>query len=177
MSAFNTPESIFQHAAKFRLAQKVLDSVALGDPYGGALAEPLCVLAAFTTELMFKCLIYVEGGSPPPTHDLLELFERLSGPTRERLEAMWTDFVRLHPDEVEEFERGSGAALDPELRLALAAGRKAFEQIRYFYEGPKDFAFYLSRLPDMLAKVVFELRPDWAQRAEMFWPAPQQGGA
>src|SRR5262245_36741778 len=45
-----------------------------------------CVLAAFTIELMFKCLICIEQGGSPRGHDLLELFDKLSAPTRERLE-------------------------------------------------------------------------------------------
>jgi len=170
--SYVTPESIFMRAAKFRVAQKALDGVALGESHGTALVEPLCVLAAFTTELMLKCLICIEGGSPPTTHDLLGLFDKLSGPTRKRLDAMWTDFVRLHQHEIEQFERESGAAFERKLTLALEAGRKAFERIRYFYERPPSFSFYISRLPDMLAKVAFELRPDWNGRAEMFWPAP-----
>jgi HEPN domain-containing protein len=149
-----SPENIFAQADGFHRALELLMENSPNDQRAAALVPPVCVLAAFTIELMLKGLICIErGGSPPRGHDLLALFDELSAPTRKRLEAMWTP-------------------REPELGLALAAGRKAFEQVRYFYEDHKeDFAFYLCSLPDMLVKVAFELRPDWAGRA------PWQGGA
>jgi hypothetical protein len=93
---------------------------------------------------------------------LLDLFNLLSAPTRERLEAMWTNYVQHHPDRAA--LKQVGVTIEPELTSALAAGRKGFEVIRYWYEDPKeDCAFYLTALPNMLFMVAFELRPDWAQ--------------
>jgi HEPN domain-containing protein len=155
-----SPENIFAQADGFHRALKLLMENSPNDQRRAALVPPVCVLAAFTIELMLKGLICIErGGAPPRGHDLLALFVELSAPTRKRLEAMWTDYVRLPRDRVL-------IAREPELRLALAAGRKAFEQVRYFYENHKeDFVFDLCDLPDMLVKVAFELRPDWAGRA------------
>jgi hypothetical protein len=121
------------------------------------------VLAAFTIELLFKCLIRIEGGSPPSIHELDDLFKLLSAPTRERLEAMWRDYVQSLPAETTEPFKRIGVTIKPELASALTAGRKAFQRIRYWHEEPgEDFVFYLGDLPTMLFTVVFELRPDWA---------------
>jgi hypothetical protein len=123
---------------------------------------------------MLKCLICIErGGAPPRGHDLLALFDKLSPRTGERLETMWADLARRNRDEFEAFKRETGVAIEPELRSALAAGRKGFEQIRYQHEGVQEgFAFYLGPLPDILGKIAFELRPDWAERPDMGGRAP-----
>ena len=95
-----------------------------------ALVMTTSLLQAFTIELLLKCLIRVEGGSPPPIHDLLCLFNQLSAPTRERLAAMWFDYVQSQPAETTEPFKKIGVKIEPELTLALAAGRRAFQRIR-----------------------------------------------
>jgi HEPN domain-containing protein len=152
------PERIFQQAIRFHQAQKILERSP--DDQREALVQPVCVLAAFTTELLLKCLIRIKGGSPPRDHDLLELFKLLSAPTRERLAAMWSDYVQHRGEAFEQV----GVTIEPELTSALAAGRKGFEVIRYWREEPEeDCVFYLTALPTMLFTVAFELRPNWAE--------------
>ena len=159
MAADDEPERIFQQAIRFHRAQRLLMESSPNDQRG-ALVYPICVLAAFTIELLLKCLIRIEGGAPPREHDLLCLFNLLSAPTRERLEAMWRDYVQHR---VEAF-RQDGMMIEPELTEALAAGRKGFEVIRYAHEEPEEeCVFYLTALPNMLFTVAFVLRPDWAQ--------------
>jgi HEPN domain-containing protein len=126
MADGDEPERIFQQAIRFHRAQRLLMESSPNDQRG-ALVYPICVLAAFTIELLLKCLIRIEGGTPPREHDLLCLFNLLSAPTRERLEAMWRDYVQHR---VEAF-RQDGMMIEPELTEALAAGRKGFEVIRY----------------------------------------------
>ena len=76
---------------------------------------------------------------------------------------MWTDYVQLYPDQAKTFKQ-LGVTLEPELTSALAAGRRAFELIRYWHEDPdEEYVFYLAALPKMLFTVAFELRPDWAK--------------
>jgi HEPN domain-containing protein len=158
MADGDEPERIFQQAIRFHQAQKILERSP--DDQREALVQPVCVLAAFTIELLLKCLIRIEGGVPPRDHDLLELFKLLSAPTRERLEAMWSDYVQHRGEAFEQV----GVAIEPELTSALAAGRKGFEVIRYWHEEPEeDCVFYLTALPTMLFTVAFELRPDWAE--------------
>jgi HEPN domain-containing protein len=163
------PVSIFLHAASFREAQLILEESRVPQVQRKALVLPGCVLSAFTSELLIKCLICIErGGKPPRGHDLLELFEKLSARTRKRLEAIWTDHLQLHRNKFEELQREVGLKLPSDLRSALALGGKAFELIRYLYEGlEEEFAFYLGAMPDILGKVVLELRPDWVERARV----------
>ena len=161
MAEGDEPEHIFRQAIRFHQAQKILERSP--NDQREALVQPVCVLAAFTIELLFKCLIRIEGGSPPSIHELDDLFKLLSAPTRERLEAMWRDYVQSLPAETTEPFKRIGVTIKPELASALTAGRKAFQRIRYWHEEPgEDFVFYLGDLPTMLFTVVFELRPDWA---------------
>ena len=133
MANGDEPERIFQQAVGFHQAQKILMESSPNDQRE-ALVPPVCVLAAFTSELMLKCLICIERGSPPRGHDLLALFNELTAPTRKRLEVMWTDYVQHHPDRAA-FKKAE-VTMEPELTSALAAGRKGFEVIRYWHEEP-----------------------------------------
>ena len=172
------PVSIFLHAADFREAQLILEESKVPHAQRRALVSPGCLLSAFTSELLIKCLICIErGGEPPRGHNLLKLFDKLSARTRNRLEAIWTDHLQLHRDKFEELKREVGLKLPSDLRLALALGGKAFEVIRYPYEGLREeFAFYLGALPDILGKVVLELRPDWEERARWWGTAQSRVG-
>jgi hypothetical protein len=156
------PERIFQQAIIFYKAQAVLRNKKPDDPTEEeALTITICLLQAFICELLLKCLIRIEGGTPPREHDLLCLFNLLSAPTRERLEVMWRDYVQTHPDPAA--LKQAGVTVEPELTAALEAGRMAFERIRYFHEEHhEDFVFYLGALLTMLFKVAFALRPDWS---------------
>ena len=171
------PESIFLQAVSFHEAQKLLLEQ-VPDHYSvraRALAPPVCVLAAFTSELLLKCLICIEGGYPPRTHDLLALFKMLSNPTRKRLKEMWADHIRFYGAKADEFKKATGITFEPDVLLALAAGRKAFDLIRYQHEGRnEEYSFYLGALPDMLKRIAFELRPDWAKHAEKQWHEQQK---
>jgi hypothetical protein len=165
MADGDEPERIFQQAISLLKAQQILKEKKTDDhDEVVALVMTTSLLQAFTIELLLKCLIRVEGGTPPRDHDLLDLFNLLSAPTRERLEAMWRGYVQSQPAETTEPFEQIGVTIEPELTSALAAGRRAFQRIRYLHEEPgEDFVFYLGALPKMLFEVAFELRPDWAQ--------------
>ena len=162
--AGDEPERILQQAFSFDKVQQILMAREPDDrDEAVALAMTTCLLQAFTSELLLKCLIRIEGGVPPRSHDLLDLFNLLSTPTRNRLQAMWFDYVQRHPDTTEAFKQ-VGVTIEPVLTSALAAGRRAFELIRYWHEDPdEDYVFYLGPLPNMLMRVAFKLRPDWAK--------------
>jgi HEPN domain-containing protein len=162
MADGDEPERIFEQAIRFHQAQQILKSSP--NDQREALVQLVCVLAAFTIELLLKCLIRIEGGRPPSIHELDDLFNLLSAPTRERLEAMWRDYVHAMPAETTEPFKRIGVTIEPELTSALTAGRKAFQRIRYWHEeAGDDFVFYLGDLPTMLFTVAFELRSDWGE--------------
>jgi hypothetical protein len=159
------PERIFRQAISLLTAQRILKEKKTDDhDEAVALVMTTSLLQAFTIELLLKCLIRIEGRSRPQIHDLLCLFNLLSAPTRERLEAMWRDHVHCLPAETTEPFEKIGVRIEPELTAPLAAGRRAFQRIRYLHEEPgEDFVFYLGALTKMLKKVAFELRPEWAE--------------
>jgi hypothetical protein len=55
MAADDEPERIFRQAFRFHRAQRLLMESSPNDQRG-ALVYPICVLAAFTIELLLKCL-------------------------------------------------------------------------------------------------------------------------
>jgi hypothetical protein len=127
------------------------------------------MLSAFTSELFLKCIICIEKGHSPREHDLKVLFDMLSVQTRGRLEQIWVEHIAAAGDRLAEMERITGVTYARDLSAALSACGKTFAKVRYGYEGEDRFAFYLSTLPDMLGRAAFELRPDWARRAEKAW--------
>ena len=157
------PKRILQQAAGFyKVEQHLVAKEPADRDEAVGLAMTTCLLQAFISELMLKCLICIERGFTPRGHDLLALFNELTAPTRTRLEVMWTDYVGRYPDQ-SEAAKEIGVTIEPTLTSALAAGMRAFELIRYWYEDPDEqYVFYLGALPRMLFLVAFELRPDWA---------------
>jgi HEPN domain-containing protein len=171
MAGDDEPERIFRQAIRFHRAQRILMESSPNEERG-ALLYPICVLAAFTVELLLKCLIRIEGRDPPQIHDLLCLFNQLSASTQEQLAAMWSDYAQHRVEAL----RQAGVKIEPELTAALAAGRKGFEVIRYAHEEPEeDCVFYLTALPNMLIKVALVIRPDWATSCRSPAQAPASG--
>jgi hypothetical protein len=168
-SGKTAPERIFLHAASFREAQRVLvNSVRSDTVEAHALAMPSAVISAFTSELLIKCLVCIETGHTPQGHNLLTLFRLLSSKTQKHVEELWDNYALAHQGRWIEFERVVGP-LPRDLHSALAAGSKTFELARYVYEEREEFMFYVGALPDMLVRVVFELKPDWLKTAEDAW--------
>ena len=162
------PEKIFHHAVSFYGAQKVLlrsIDVAIGSPEAQSLMIPTATLSAFTCELFLKCLICIERGYAPDGHNLRDLFDLLSGKTRKRIQDRWDDYAKKYEHRWVERERLTGP-IARDLPSALSAGSKAFELLRYMHEEGEGFQFYIGALPDMLVRVAFELRPDWAKAAD-----------
>jgi hypothetical protein len=158
------PEEIFEHAMAFMTASQHLRYTwKPRDARGQAgVAIPFSVLSAFSSELLFKTLLVIETGRiPPDTHHLLVLFNRLSPKTQALIEAKWNNYATAHAHRWIEFDETFGRAVARDLRGALKVGSKTFELTRYAYEGREEFCFYLGALPEMLFKIVFELRPDW----------------
>jgi hypothetical protein len=88
------PFKIFQHASRFHASDRRLRStLTLHDI--GVIAIPANVLSVFTSELYLKCLLCVETGIVPDTHNLKALFKRLRPDTRRALEDLWDADIRL----------------------------------------------------------------------------------
>lgn len=154
---------VFMHAQHFNKALvKLHDHNNPGDMahYG----YPILVLAAFASELMLKCLVFMDTGKQQRGHLLFNLFNQLKPETQGRLEELWnmtwlsSDRVRLH----EAIERQVGHKIPRDLRSSLLAGNKGFERLRYIYEeGQEESSFGLGDLPWVLRTHIFERRPLW----------------
>jgi hypothetical protein len=84
------PSKIFVQADCFYQALAVLCNVEPENmQLGVALIQPTVVIGALTIELFFKCLLCIETGKVPRTHDLRSLFERLTLTSRERILEGW----------------------------------------------------------------------------------------
>jgi hypothetical protein len=125
------------------------------------LLDPIIVLSAFTAELFLKCIILVEAGGTPRTHDLKELFDRLSEATRAQIENVWnTEIAVRRKKEWDDLERFLKVARD--LPSALAKGSNAFDRIRYSHEGNTDGVhYYLDDLPTLLERLILEMKPEY----------------
>ena len=75
---------------------------------------------------------------------------------------MWSDYVQRHPDTTEAFKQ-VGVTIEPELTSALAAGSGPHHFGNGEEDPDEDYVFYLGPLPNMLMRVAFKLRPDWAK--------------
>lgn len=139
------------------------------------LAEPLIVLAAFTNELFLKCLICIETGGTPRSHDLRALFGKLSEGTRTKIQDMWDHEVAVRRrKDWDDWER-FGLQIPRDLPSALLKGSDAFERYRYSYEGnTQGLHHYLEDLPALLEKIILEMRPEFEGYRRAAVPLPGQ---
>jgi hypothetical protein len=77
---------------------------------------------------------------------------------------------------------GDGRKIARDLTSALAGGSTAFEKIRYSYEDDnEEVQFYIGDLPQILGRVILEMKPEWRNRRRRVQevagadPAPSQG--
>src|SRR5262245_1269350 len=91
------PFKIFQHASRFHESDRRLrGTFHPSNPYDiGIIVLPSSVLSVFASELYLKCLLCIERGTFPDTHNLKTLFKKLLPSTRRALEDLWDADVRL----------------------------------------------------------------------------------
>jgi|SRR5215471_8748454 len=159
------PFKIFQHASRFHESDRRLrGTFHPSNPYDiGIIVLPSSVLSVFASELYLKCLLCIERGTFPDTHNLKTLFKKLLPSTRRALEDLWDADVRLpHKRQVLDLIRAmpEGKNLRPDLIYALDVGANSFTELRYFYEKKEPF-FLLNDFPDMLRKVILDRFPAW----------------
>jgi hypothetical protein len=141
------------------------------------LLEPAIVLGAFTTELFLKCLIRIEARGTPRTHDLKELFGKLSPATRARIKNLWdSDIAVRRNKEWDGLEERFLLKIPRDLPSALAKGSNAFDRVRYSYEGnTEDLHYYLGDLPALLERVILEMKPEYEAWRRMPLPRRPSG--
>jgi hypothetical protein len=154
------PLAIFRHAEAFICAIDQLHRTST--PERAALISlPIAVLSAFCSEIYFKCLICVETGKVVQGHYLHELFLSLSPPTQKILEDAWDSIVVERAEILDRLDKQMSPPIPRDLRSNLKEGNRAFQQLRYIYEGGENFRFLLSDLPLALRQTVMKVRPEW----------------
>jgi hypothetical protein len=146
---------------------------------GVTIGEPVMVIGALTIELFFKCLTCIETGAVPRGHNLKALYDGLSHATRARIQQTWDGDILVHrKSEWDQLEEAIGQKIARDLPSALAAASKAFARLRYSYEGnTADVQYFLQDLPQLLGRVVLELKPEWNGLQRPYRPlAPSASG-
>ena len=162
------PKKLFMHAQGFHIAEETLSTITIDrNPHLAAeIGSAVVVLSALNSELFLKCIICIETGLVPQGHYLDELFKEVSAQTQAKIEHIWTtEVVPLREPMWRKIEAsiGSGETMRRDLLGALAGGSKAFQKIRYGYEGDTaDVQFYISDLPRLLGRVILQMKPEWA---------------
>ena len=168
------PSKIFVQADCFCKALQNLCQVNPNDTQSiVSIAEPVMVLGALTIELFLKCLVSIELGDAPRIHNLRELFGKLSLPTRSRIQQGWEEIAAHRAAQWNKLERRLGITMARDLLSALGAGGDVFQQIRYSYEANTDrLQYYIHDLPQLLGKIVLEIKPEWQSLRRNYQPLP-----
>ncbi len=122
---------------------------------------PAMVMSAFASELFLKCLLLLEGQTPPDLHHLGSLYKRLHNKRKARIAQLWDAEVAAHANQFAENERRLGVSIPRDLKTALFDCGDAFEGLRYIYEDPLRVKFYIIHFAPILHRAVLEVRPDW----------------
>ena len=166
---------IFEHASHFHESDHRLRNTVPSDRPDQVplIAHPTMVLSAFASELYLKCLLCLEIGTVPQTHNLKTLFDALKPETKRRLEELWGADIR-RPERQRLLDHIRSLPGRDKLRLDLPSvlklGANAFQELRYLYETKQSF-FLLSDFPNLLRMVILERMPWWGA----IRPAPPIG--
>ena len=120
------------------------------------------VNAAFAVELYLKCLLLIEGGQVPETHNLKQLFNQVSRESRGKITKRHNTLAADHPV-LSEFRQKLGIKTD--LNSILEDGQDIFTQFRYFFEGipnrMEPIGFGLDLFAQIVRNRILDLRPEW----------------
>ena len=145
------PHHIYIHAVRFLFADNHIRQTSVGNKnVTDWNMLPAIVLSAFAAELFLKCLLILDGQTPPDAHHLKTLFKRLHNKKKARIEELWNKSVAARSDEFENTERKLSIKIPRDLQSALADCGNAFEGMRYVYEDPTKVNSTLSILLRLL---------------------------
>lgn len=158
------PHDVYLHATRFLVADSILRKSFKKRPSPKKwVSYPAMVNSAFASELFLKCLLILEGKSPPGTHDLETLFSSLNAAHKARIRALWKAKQPGRERALATVERENGKTIPRDLVGALRDCANAFELIRYMHESPKKAKFYLTFFPIHVRDVIRQVRPDWTE--------------
>lgn len=157
------PLRIYIQAERFLFADEKLRSreVLTAPEIGAYVALPCVVMQAFCIELYVKCLICIEGHPAPRGHHLKNLFDRLNGKTQKELAALWSADNESRNEFRVQLPPPWRDSVSDDVREALSQGARAFEELRYAYEGVPICRFYIDTMPRMLRRMIWQRKPEW----------------
>jgi len=166
------PQGVFNHASAFYGALDQLHRTSTQERFL-QIAGPMMVLTAFSCELLFKCLIAIEkNGETVPSHLLLDLFDLISPDVQARIEQHWDGIQAQRKEMLDAIEKKEGKPIARDIRSNLKEANDLFRQVRYFYESPPAFGFYIGDLPIALHRTICDLKPEWISPPIVDQPHP-----
>jgi len=150
------PKGVFLTAETFRAGSLVLGKY--GMPH---LMLPMVVCAAFSLELLLKCLILIEGHDFGKDHSLESLFSKTTPESQKTIRASYE--VHRAKREAMYAALKNVPAPKTDFDFVLHASAKAFEHFRYAYEGivEEGEGWLANEIHDCVRERIVELKPDW----------------
>jgi hypothetical protein len=105
----------------------------------------------------------LEGKRPPNTHDLFDLFKKLSPSTQDAVEEEWDIITELREPMNKDLDAQLPTPIPRDLRGAIKESRDSHDRLRYVYEAGKQFRFVVGDLPMVLRRVILGKNPTWGQ--------------
>ena len=173
------PIEIFFQAGKMYDAHKILYSFAPKQSVmGQSLLVPATILSSFCSELLLKCLFCLDKGYVIEGHNLKTLFDVLTPKTRQAIEQRWNRHADVSRDHWDKAEKKLGVKIERDLLSVLKVQGRTFDVMRYLHEKQDwPYAFHMFQFPDMLGNLIFELKPEWVQKAQDLFNEMQKRGA
>jgi|SRR5262245_5853139 len=126
------------------------------------LASVYVVNAAFAVELYLKCLLAVESGQIPETHNLKELFNQVSRESRDKIRKRHKELASNHAVLSGARER---VGIKTDLDSLLEDSQDLFTHFRYLFEGvrnrTKPIGFALDLFGQIVRNRILDLRSEW----------------
>ena len=152
---------VFTTAETFRDASEVISAAM----HNGKthLGWAYAVMGALSLEIYLKCLLLIECGQHPASHNIKKLFMQLPSRTRGPLRKRHNELAINDPVFINVRERLNVAT---DLDSLLERGQNSFEIMRYPYDFAleDDTAFGFHILREVIRLRILDLRPQWVTK-------------
>jgi hypothetical protein len=129
---------------------------------------PPVVLHAFSLELFLKCLILLDSGNIPQSHNSLQLFNALGAVNQARLVKNYKDHLKTDPTIAAAIKAGKQS--DYEIANVLTVTGDAFVRFRYIFELPakpspagEKFGGASTFVIRATRDLIIQLQPSWSK--------------
>jgi HEPN domain-containing protein len=157
-------QRMYLHAWQFMMASEIVSSNENKAAHWAAqeMGNPIIVLSAFSSEIMLKSLVVLEGKEFGETHRLDKLYKILSNSNQKKLCERWD--ARLNEEVIktlfDAIENSTNTPIQRDLPSVLYNCADAFKLVRYIYEG-HEVRFFIYEFPRMVSELILTMRPEW----------------